>query len=156
MSSTITCRHVKMQMALIARRDAALFGYTDRVTASFYIRRQCESRVGRKLLWQPYAVSNDDRWVQARMAPSCRRITGQALALPLRANSTHTGFGPQSDLHAMLWADTVHRNMTADICAMAKPPQKVSRSSLLNVTPDPSVSPLSSSSLIPVWLLLPS
>jgi hypothetical protein len=89
-SNTITCSHVKMQMALIARCDTVLSGYTDRVTASFYIRLQCESRVGRKVLWQPFAVSNDDQWVQAPVAPSCRRITGQALALPLRANSTNT------------------------------------------------------------------
>lgn len=89
MSNTITCRHVKMQTALIAQCDTALSVYTDRVTASFYIRPQGESRVGRKVLWQPFAVSNDDRWVQAPMAPSCRRITGQALAFPLRANSTN-------------------------------------------------------------------
>lgn len=90
MSDTITCRHVKMQMALIARCDTALSGHTDRVTASFYNRLHSESRVSRKVLWQPFVVSNDDLWVQAPVAPSCRRITGQALALPLRANSTNT------------------------------------------------------------------
>jgi hypothetical protein len=118
---------------------------TDRVTASFYNRLQSESRAGRKDLWQPFAVSNDDRWVQAssgsflqthHRAGAClsspRQLVqhrcgvqgvpdGEAPRSDLTIFSvrlTHSGCGPQSDMHA--WADTVHGNMTTDIWRSSK------------------------------------